>query len=407
MQDLRSKLELYKSKSNPQKVLGRQKNEEREIHKLVPGTLLENSCGRCYLIEARYPLSYTHGGVTLGSVLASDLAPLTRVFPGFDTGCPLEDCLFLDTETTGLSGGAGTVAFLVGAGRFERDCFTIRQYFMRDYDEEAALLTELDRDMRGYRGLVTFNGKAFDWNLLTSRFIFNRIRPKLSDPVHLDLLYPARRIWRQMLESCRLASLEENILGEYRHGDLPGAMIPSVYFKYLQDRDAADIKKVVEHNEKDIISMVSLLSVIASKIGNPSSFGKGEELFGLGRIYEADGDYAMVVKCFEACVRQGSRVREAAARRLASVYKRTGDYGRAVEHWERLMAEGCPSSILPYVELAKYYEHKERNYERAIGLVERALKITSSMGLCRSVELKDLKRRLERLNRKAGRVNSG
>ena len=212
--------------------------KDGSITGVVPGSVCSSASGSFYIIESRYPLTYTYGGSKLGSVPDIDAKSLAMLGGEDFGGIAAEKLLFLDTETTGLSGGAGTVAFLVGTGFFTDGVFVIRRYFMRDYDEEPAMLDGFNAFLTGFEGLVTFNGKSFDWNLLQSRFISNRIKCFLKSPGHIDLLYPARRIWGLKLESCRLSSLEENVLGERRSGDIPGELIPSVYFRYLENGDA-------------------------------------------------------------------------------------------------------------------------------------------------------------------------
>ena len=148
----------------------------------------------------------------------------------------IEKCLFLDTETTGLSGGAGTVAFLVGAGYVRRGRMTVEQFFMRDYSDEPDLLYRLRALMEQHNCVVTFNGRTFDMPLLQARFVMNRMRdyPELF---HLDLLSPTRRAWKMRIESCRLSNVEQRILGLTRENDLPGAQVPERYFQYLKTGD--------------------------------------------------------------------------------------------------------------------------------------------------------------------------
>lgn len=402
-QDLKSKLALYKNNQANKPV--QPGNTGCDIHDILEGAVCSNDDGSCFVIENYYPLTYLHGGYSLGDALGISMLSLKRVFSELTHDINIHNVLFLDTETTGLSGGTGTVAFLVGTGFFKNDAFVLRQYFMRDYNEEPALLRALNELLASYKGLVTFNGKAFDWNLLQARFTFNRFRPSLKNPVHIDLLFPSRRIWKLKLESCRLASLEENILGEHRIDDIPGAMIPGIYFKYLDDRDAAEIKTVIKHNELDILSMVSLMTRISCILENPiAETDGGHELFGAGRIFENSGEYDVVVGCFEACMKSGSfQVKEAAAKRLSDIYKRSRNYGKAVKHWESMLSNSGTSSIFSMIELAKYYEHKEKNLFKALELVEKAIQISSKLGYRNNIYYPELKKRLDRLRKKAGR----
>ncbi|MCX7924062.1 MAG: ribonuclease H-like domain-containing protein [Clostridia bacterium] len=399
--DLKSKLEMYKTaqKAKPEPLKG----NGQDIHDLMNGTVCSNDDGEYFLIENRYPALYIHGGYNLGEALNINLSSLKRVCSGLGDDSKLEDFLFLDTETTGLSSGAGTVAFLIGAGYFKDDTFILRQYFMRDYNEEPAVLRDLNSLMEGRKGFVTFNGKSFDWNILQTRFTFNRIRPVIKQPVHIDLLFPARRIWKEKLLSCRLISLEENILGETRVDDIPGAMIPGIYFKYLDDRNAEVVKKIIKHNELDILSMISLLVKITSIIESPLSESDGEyELLGVGKIFESSGESGTVMDCYETCLKAGSKVvKEVASRRLINVYKRNKNYGKVIEHCENILAESKGPNISVMIEMAKHYEHRDKNIQRAIEIVEEAINLSSRMGFRNNIYYPELKKRLERLKRKA------
>jgi uncharacterized protein YprB with RNaseH-like and TPR domain len=407
MHDLRSKLELYRENhSSANHIIIREQG--LDIQDICQGTVYSGDNGACFVIENSYPVSYLYGGYRLGDACDINIADLKRVCGEIDSSLGLQDFLFLDTETTGLSGGTGTVAFLVGLGFFRESSFVIRQYFMRDYNEEAAMLEAINGLMAGYKALVTFNGKAFDWNLLSSRFITNRMRCRLKNPPNLDLLFPARRLWKLKLESCSLSSLEENILDEYRVDDIPGALIPSVYFEYLESRNASEIMKVTRHNGQDILSMVPLLVKIASMLDNPLSEScEGEELLGLGRIFEANGEFNMVIDCFESCMKSEDRtVKGIAAKRLSDIYKRSGNYGKAVEHWNSILADPGTLNIYPMIELAKYYEHKLKDIGKALEIAEKAMHLASQTGVRNNIYYNDLAKRLLRLKRKAGRVKN-
>mgnify|MGYP000055683505 CR=1 FL=1 len=407
--DLRSKLELLKNLSNnnssanvsPEKS-GKVKTEEQIVEELG-GRVIINSDGNCVLVENCYYSMYLHGGFHLLKAREIDLSKMELFFPGISELTDISKYLFLDTETTGLSGGTGTVAFLVGIGYFSGDIFCIKQFFMSDYDEEPSMLRALSEIFSNYEGLVTFNGKCFDWNLLTTRFSFNRIRMAMDEPVHVDLLFPARRLWKDRLESCSLSSLEENILCEFRTGDIPGSEIPAAYFKFLEDRNTDTIRRIMEHNRNDILSMVSLLIRISEIVNNP--FDKciwEEELFSLGRIYFRSGEYDKAHKCLEKCTESGNTIlRDKAARLLAYLYKREGNYPMAVSYWTDL---ACRKSISSMIELAKFYEHKEKNIKKALEIVEEALDLLRITESTQTTRFDDLKKRYDRLKRKERRL---
>lgn len=400
--DIRSKLGLYRENlgSKP----ARSVEGGFDVQDVLSGSTCSNEYGSFYTAESRHPVSALHGGCSLAEVL--NVRPgILSMLCGEDRTAAVERLGFLDTETTGLSGGAGTVAFLIGVGCFEGSDFVVRQYFMRDYDEETAMLHELDRLLSDCSGLVTFNGKSFDWNLLQGRFIANRLRPVFRDPVHIDLLYPSRRIWGLKLESCRLSSLEENILGEVRVDDIPGPAIPGVYFKYLEDRNASEIKRVIKHNELDILSMVSLLVKISAMLESPLvQADNGYELLGLGRIYEIRGEHDLVVDCLEICSRSDIlSVRTAAVKRLTYLYKKSGSYDKALKHWKDMASGTGIHNLFPLVEMAMYYEHREKDVAKALECVEKAIHLCLKAGLTDQRQFPQLRKRQERLKRKAAR----
>lgn len=406
--DLKSRLEMYKMGKAEKKENLKSKNSEMDIQNIMEGSVCTNELGSYFMIEEEYPLSYIYGSYKLEDAAKLNLQPLNGICGDVDGSLTIQDLLFMDTETTGLSGGAGTVAFLIGVGFFKEDCFILRQYFMRDYDEECALLGDLNSLMSGYKGFVTFNGKAFDWNLLQSRFVFNRIRCSIKNPIHMDLLFPSRRIWKLKLENCKLGTLEANVLGESRKDDIPGAMIPQVYFKYLEDRDASDIKKVIKHNALDILSLVALLTKIAGMLEKPLlETGCERELFGVGTIFESAGKYDQVMDCYENCMKsENTYIKESALRKLADIYKRKKEYDKAVEHWNRMISESETLSLYPVIELAKYYEHKSKDIDKALEMTERAMEQISRMGLINSYQYDEVKKRYERLKSKARRAKN-
>ncbi len=403
--DIISKLKMYKENTEKQ-VTGLECNrgycDNKDIDAFIPGKVISNDEGSVYVIENTYPVSYLYGGFRLEDALNVESGILSILGGDDCQGINAKELLYIDTETTGLSGGTGTVAFLVGVGFFSQDYFVVRQYFMRDYDEEPAMLVELTRLIRQYKSFVSFNGKAFDINLLNSRFIANRIRSSIYQVPNIDLLYPSRKVWGLKLSSCRLSSLEENILGEFRCDDIPGALIPSVYFQYLDDRDAKEMVKVIKHNCLDILSMVSLLTKLSSMLSSPVSHTDGEyEMLGVGKIFETNGNVECMIDCFEACT--GSKrhlIKSQAVKRLTAVYKREGDYDKALTHWQSLDEEGAGFEIFHQVEMAKYYEHKAKDIKTALMIVDKAIGQCLRAGLTEGKQEEQLKKRRERLLRK-------
>lgn len=403
--DLRSKLNLYKE-GVQSGAHAAKKSADHDISTLPPGRIVTNENGSCYVIEHKYPLTHMHGGCCLGEAADVDADTLCRIGGSEFSSITADRLLYLDTETTGLSGGAGTVAFLIGVGFFYNDIFVVRQYFMRDYDEEAAMLYELKLLFDRFDGFVTFNGKAFDLNLIHSRFISNRFRAAFKEAPNLDLLYPSRTVWKLKLESCRLSSLEENVLGIFRNDDIPGAMIPQVYFKYLEDRDTTEIKRVIRHNELDILSMVSLEIKLSKLLNAPLEEADGEyELLGLGRLFEAGGDTEQMLECLESCAESREfSIKAQAVKRLTNVYKRNGSYDLALSHWMAMDDGNSGFELFHLIEMAKYYEHKAKNIEFATVLVDRAIQRCVDAGLTGTRQYDELIKRKNRLRMKAERL---
>jgi len=272
----------------------------------------------------------------------------------------------------------------------------VRQYFMRDYHEEAALLHGLAQDLARFRHLVTFNGKMFDVPLLEARYRLNRARFPLQDVPHLDLLHPARRLWKARLESCRLQSLEVALLGLRRHDDVPGELIPQLYFDYVRRRDARALLKVFQHNTTDVVSLAAL-SVLACQWVEGELAENPLDVFSLGRVLERAARHERSEQSFRRALDSGSaRVRVPALLKLGARAKRDGRFGEAAELWERAAREGDWFALR---ELAVHHEHRTRDLARALELVERAL--AGGATCARHVRF-DFERRRERLLRKLG-----
>ena len=381
---------------------GRARRTAQPLADLVNGRTVENARGRFLLVEQDRPLDETHGSVTLSRLLAVSRRALTILVgePGFDS-FDLAASVFLDTETTGLAGGTGTAAFLVGLGFVRGDRFVVRQYFMRDYDEEAALLHALHEDLSAFETLVTFNGKMFDVPLLESRFRLNRARFPLADAAHLDLLHPARRLWKARLESCRLVHLEAQLLGVERSGDIPGEQIPQAYFDFIRGGDARPLARVVEHNRLDIVSLAALAAVACQWVEQ----GEAEDprdVLSLARVLERASDHERshveYQRALEAC-RPGvdDGVRRASLTRLAARAKRGGDLSAAITYWQQAVEAG---EIAAFRELAVLHEHYHRDLTAALEVVERGLACLRDAPTTSSRVWRDLNQRRERLRRR-------
>jgi len=368
------------------------------IEALVGGALEETERGPLLIVRREYALDHRHGGAALGSAFAAApalLGMLTR------QGLPAGDArrlLFLDTETTGLAGGTGTYAFLVGAGLVEGDRFVVRQFFMRDLDEEPALLAALAPLVAGAEGLVTYNGSGFDVPLLETRFVLARRRwPELW---HLDLLAPARRVWGARFADCRLATLESEVLGLERENDVPGAMIPALYLDYLRRRHPGALPRVFTHNLIDVLSLVALTAWLARALGSPEECALApEEYAGLGRLWERV-DLERSLACYRRSLAQGLAGIEADRVRLRLAWweKRCARWDAARQLWETA-AGAAAFDPRPWEELAKLYEHRRRDFAAARRIVLEAIERADRAEIAERVR-RDLGHRLARLERR-------
>lgn len=339
---------------------------------LFPGeeSLAQSASGCCYLRELSFPLEQRHGDYTLGKSLdcgGSDLS-----LPARDGSLQTIDpkrYLFLDIETTGLSGGTGTWVFMIGLGWLSGGSFRIRQYFLRHPAEEEAMLHHFAAFAAPFNGLVTFNGKAFDLPLIQTRQTLRKT-PQTVPREHLDLLICARSLWRKRFPSRRLTFLEEALLGFLRRDDIPGEEIPAVYFSYLRRGETGRLLKVFEHNVYDILSMAGLLGRIASTVASERP-AHPAECYSLGRLYHQAGQ----IEKAESYYRQvdgGGALEMAALLQRALIHKRHGEWTEAAALWQELTRreEDHPEAC---VELAKYYEHRVRDYRTALRWSSRAL----------------------------------
>jgi len=313
-----------------------------------------------------------------------------------------EKILFIDTETTGLSIGAGTYAFLVGFGFFKNNRFLIRQYFLTDPAGEAELVNILTEEIRKFGLLVSFNGKSYDIPLLSSRFIFHGSGFPLRETDHLDLLPISRRIWRATLPGCSLQQLEQYVVqaGRAAESDIPSHLIPGMYFDFLRTANAAPMLNIFYHNRIDIISMVLLLSRISDIVENPFRQGKNSHasLFSIARWYQDLGRIQEAIDLYQFCIKEDIDTRQC-IRQLSFIYKRQGKMDKAVPLWE---AEADRHETYAHIELAKVAEHRHKNYSHAVLLTRKAIEIELGRSLKDFRIISDLQHRLKRLLRKIG-----
>jgi uncharacterized protein YprB with RNaseH-like and TPR domain len=367
--------------------LGAEKSGQDKLTRKVPietvveGVQVNTPDGEIFQVEAFYLLGHSHGSGAL--CLAAPL-DLIGEWAGDDriAGFNPEQFAFIDTETTGLSGGTGTIAFMVGAGRFERDGFRLVQLFMREPGEEPALLHALEEFLAPCEAVVSFNGKSFDLPLLQNRYIANGRAFPLKETAHIDLLHLARRLWRDRLPSRTLGYLEEHILGQTRtEEDSPGWMIPQMYFDYLRSRDARPMKGIFYHNAMDILTLAVLTDHIAHLLADPldGRVPHALDLAAIGKLNEDLGYQEQAAEILTACLEQDlpANAHQQVLKRLSFLQKRRGDLPQALSLWWQAAAD---REIYAHEELAKYYEHIEKNFTEALKWTESALALLKAEG---------------------------
>lgn len=357
------------------------------VEELLSGEVVETTRGRHFETEKLYPRYRRHGSYEI-----SDLMDLPHDILAALSGNAIPNShptrwAFLDTETTGLAGGSGTCAFLIGVGSIDAEGFRVRQFFMRDYDEEASVLESLRTHLARFDVLITYNGKTFDQPLLETRYTMSRARHPFARMEHLDLLHGARRLFKLRLENCRLVNLEHEILGLERDADVPGDLIPYYYFEFLRTRHAFRLIPIFHHNVLDIVSLACLTGLIPAAFHNPESIQTrhGADLLGLARWLKMAGRFEEAHRLMRRAVDVGLADRHLfrALFEIAQLEKKLGWEDAALATFTDLSLSPNPFRQQAWEELAKYYEHNERNYSMALECTRAAREVADSASLAR------------------------
>ncbi|HLY28526.1 MAG TPA: ribonuclease H-like domain-containing protein [Aggregatilineales bacterium] len=388
------------------------------LEALAPGEVFDTPHGKSYVVRTNHTPDHSHGSGTLHDWLGQNLSGaaaftndsrLAQVAP--------DRCVFLDTETTGLNAGAGTLVFLVGLGLFTESGFEVRQYFLRDPGEEPAMLHAIREVLDGCDALVTFNGRSFDMPLLDARYVINRQHLPVSRWPNLDLLFPARRLWKRRLQSCRLVALETAILGVRRAGqDVPGWLIPQLYHEYLATGDARQMSRVMYHNLYDVLSMVTLATTVCQTFAQsyaPATIGPAadtlpqDDLLSLARWYESLGKVQEAEGAYQSALRAARHENDQrlCLQGLANLFKRQERLAEAEPLWQTLVALS-PGDPDPCLELAKYHEWSTHELGMALIWTDAALQANARRNspYLQQMAAQEIARRRERLLRKLGKV---
>ena len=362
---------------------------------LLGGDWREGDGGRFLIIDRSYSPGHRHGSMSV----ADGLPPSDGIWPRLSLladGAGVSNLLFVDLETTGLAGGAGTYAFLVGCGWFEAARFKVRQFFLASYLAERALLQALVDVARRAGAVVTYNGKSFDLPLVETRYTLHRMETPFAGMPHIDMLHPARRLWRggdaaalsafvgsrreAAAASCRLSVLEQVLCGHVREGDVAGFEIPGRYFHFVRTGDARPIEAVLEHNRLDLLSL-ALVTARAAQLLDEGAPGTrtAREALGLGRLYERGGLFTDAWRCLTRAIElddDDTSTRGEALRAHAVLARRMRRFEDAASSWRRLLElPGCPRTLTREASeaLAVHLEHRLRDYRSARGFAVRTL----------------------------------
>ena len=356
--------------------------------------------------ENPYSLDFKYGKVTISSGLeikGNILTCLSKesAFENLD----LSTALFIDLETTGLSGGTGVVAFLVGLGFYRDDKFYVDQFFLGELAEEERMIQELGQffSQMNFQSVVTYNGKCFDMPLLETRFILHKQPFILSELPHLDFLFPARSLWRHKYESCRLSHLAHEVVEAGRSEDIPSAEIPWRYFQYLNTGNFELIEPILYHNQEDILSLLGVI-IVGSFIFSDEKEEKltnAMDLYGAGRVMENIGEAEKSVHFFKRALKRGlsDELSLAAKKKISYHFKKNKEWKSAVSLWKEMTSSDTQSKdlLLSFRELAMYLEHKEKKYEEARKIAEEGYVLSLDFS---SYYEEDFTHRRERLKRK-------
>ena len=370
MSSIKSKLyELNKNQTgfSPPK----EKIQHNENFHVIDAVLYSNKFGEYLVREKKFPVSYNHG-VPLAdffTVNPKEIAIASRDMSYTEMD---SNCIFIDTETTGLAGGTGTYVFLVGVGFFQDNSFLVRQFLLKSPADEQAFVEALAEFFKDKNTFISFNGKSYDIPLLKTRFVLNKT-DIFETQHHLDLLFISRRLWRKSIGSCSLSNLEQAVLGFKRENDIPGHEIPEIYFNFLKTNDYLPLKSVLQHNVIDILSMVSLTTVICRFISMENQDLDKVDVLNLMKLFH-ELKLNKDISTASAKIPKDHDDIIPLLLLKAKSYKQNMKYDLAEQIWLEIIENHARFEPEPYIELAKYYEHKIRAYDKALDIIDRILK---------------------------------
>lgn len=357
----------------------------------------------CLIREVTYPLDYQHGLYQLGEIhdIVSMWNESNSSHPLSCKGHEASDLFFFDTETTGLGGGAGNTIFLLGQAQVLSDKVVIKQHLLPKPGNEVAMYQSFLQGINS-KTLVTYNGKAFDWPQVKTRHTLIRESvPSLPDFGHFDLFHAARRLWKNELDSVKLSNVETEILNITRENDIPGFLAPMIYFQFVKQQKPEVIMGVLKHNEIDVLSLLTLYIHLSRKIVKTNHEANADEHFEIARWLDYVGDEKAALLAYQSLIKKGTNKDAEAKYNITLYYKKEKDWERAVSMWKDLIRSSNNGIILKVaIELAKYYEHHEKDYEAALHFTELVSDLIKENNLLLSKESAAIEKRMNRLKRK-------
>jgi uncharacterized protein len=404
MNDLLDKLKSQGLIIPKSKIETRLKRKFPPLEEFYDGSWFTNSLGRVFCIKETIPYGSDFGIINFQNDFSTkEIINLI----GIDISkiIPLEKIVFLDIETTSLSIGAGSLAFLIGLCFFSKSGVQTVLLFIEDPIDEPALLVYLEDELKNFDIISSYNGKSFDIPLLENRFIMQKINPISIQKYQIDLLHLSRKIWKARIHNCRLADIEREILKYVRSDvEIPGWLIPQIYFDFLEQKDPSFFEGVFYHNQIDVLSLAALFQYISFAINENFAADslEGLDLASLGKIYQKLGERELSKTYYGLGLKKGLDKNNIASvhRNLGFLKKKQHVWNEAVEHWEKAAKYNDVESC---IELAKYYEHKVKNFILALEWTNKAkifLSQVTAMNLSKhNIEVKILHRK-KRLLRK-------
>ena len=375
--------------------------KSKKIDEIITGQWRNGIQNTIYCHTSFFPQKSLYGHTNIESKSGfSELLEFYNFSNTDSAGACIRDFVFLDTETTSLGYGSGTVVFMVGICYFLDDGLYIEQVFMDKDAEEADYLAYIDAKLQQFNFICTFNSKTFDIPVLRSRFILNKLIPSFFQKNHIDILQLSRQIWSTKLGSCRLSELEKQILGFHRNSEeIPGWLVPQIYFDYLKSGDPTPLSGVFYHNECDIVSLALLFFELASKFENYSSSSHMTDTIQVARAFFKKKLWQKAKSSVENLDSRQLSDDDKLIRAKIMGYslKKMGDYKQSAD-WFKIAESLCCHEAS--TELAKYYEHKIRDNRQALIYAKKSLGFMDQSGNCSYTLKHDFEKRITRLERK-------